>query len=90
VVQLAEALRSSAWAELLREQQDPSPSPVESGLTRAIAECRLARVGIAASFAEADRDKPAPTWLREWVSCLDDLLAVTERLHAHVEAQSPG
>jgi hypothetical protein len=87
VAPLAPTLRNAAWADLLRER-DARPTSPETGCTRGVEACRLARAGIAASFAEADRGRPAPAWLREWVGCLDDLLAVTERLHAHVEARS--
>ena len=83
----APALRSSAWASLLQEQRVEAPAAaVREGLARAREECRSARAEMAATFAAADRARPTPTWLREWVTCLDDLLALAERLHAHVEA----
>jgi hypothetical protein len=89
---LTPAVRSSAWAGLLAEQRvEPPPTapPVRPSLARAGSDCRTARAGIASSFAAADRARPAPAWVREWVSCLDELLALAEKIHAHVEARPP-
>ncbi|HEY3111479.1 MAG TPA: hypothetical protein VGL23_22170 [Chloroflexota bacterium] len=83
---LASTARSSAWAGLLAEQPEIAPRPVETGLSRARADCRLARAGIAASLAGGDDGRPVPVRLREWLTCVDELLATAERLHAHVEA----
>jgi hypothetical protein len=80
-------VRSAAWAGLLAEQREVAPRPVETGLSRARADCRLARAEIAASLAAADDRRPVPVYLREWLTCVDELLAAAEELHAHVEAQ---
>ena len=84
---VASTARSSAWAGLLAEQREVVPRPVETGLSRARADCRLARAGIAASLAAADDRRPVPARLREWLTCVDELLAAAENLHAHVEAR---
>jgi len=77
--------RSAAWAGLLAEQErapTPAPPPARAPLARARAECRQARDGVAASLAAAERSALAGP-VREWLSCVDDLLAAAERLYAH-------
>ena len=77
--------RNAAWAGLLAEQGRavaPAPPPVRAPLARARDECRQARNGIAASLAAAERSALAGP-VREWLSCVDELLAAAERLYAH-------
>jgi len=83
-------LISSAWAGLLREQQAGTPTPADRALARARAQCRSARAEMLAGLAAVERADPAPAWLREWMGCLDGLLEVAERLHAHVETLPRG
>jgi hypothetical protein len=79
--------RSAAWAGLLAEQSRapaaaPSVLPARAPLARAREEYRQVREGVAASLAAAERS-PMAGPVREWLSCVDELLAVAERLYAH-------
>jgi hypothetical protein len=84
------AARSSAWAGLFEEQVTVAETPSGGDPARSPGPCSAARAEMAASFAAADLADPAPAWLREWVGCVDDILALAERLHAHVETLPTG
>jgi hypothetical protein len=73
--------RARAWARLL----EGSPAPAAGATDRiagASTACRSARSGVAVALGilDARRDDRSHDGLsREWVACLDDILAIADR-----------
>ena len=87
--------RNSAWASLLKQQvvAPARPAPVPPStldrrpdlMERSRSDCQGARQRMAAAVARADTGSTQGSSLREWVSCLDAILAVAEQLHLFLE-----
>ena len=80
--------RIQAWAKLLEEPAVAGPVDPARTVTAARSECQLARVTIGAALG-ALAERPRPGLSREWVACIDEILAIADRACAMlVAAQS--
>lgn len=77
--------RAVAWAKFLEEEAfaELEPTTVRAPIARALDDCRQARSSLTMALGAIDRATregwPHNGIAREWVACLDQILAIADR-----------